>query len=89
MINEEQSSEEEEPINNIMALGAIMQSITSADELEDPVMKEALTWTQVQRNRRKKHVELKDLSEDTFLQLIDAKNQDKRFYGWLNFQPIL
>jgi len=31
---------------------------------------------------------LKDLSERDFIDLIDAKNQDKRFYGWLNFQPL-
>ena len=34
------------------------------------------------------HIELKDLSEQDFLDLIDAKNQDRRFYGWLHFGPI-
>lgn len=34
------------------------------------------------------HIELKDLKERDFLDLIDAKNQDKRFYGWLHFGPI-
>ena len=34
------------------------------------------------------HIELKDLSETDFLDLIDAKNQDRRFYGWLHFGPI-
>ena len=38
--------------------------------------------------RKRKHIELKDLTEDDFLSLIEAKNQDKRFYGWLNFQPL-
>jgi hypothetical protein len=36
-----------------------------------------------------KHVELKDLTEENFLQLIEAKNQDTRFYGWLHFEPML
>ncbi len=39
--------------------------------------------------RRKRHIELRDLTEQTFLELIEAKNQDKRFYGWLNFKPLL
>ena len=34
------------------------------------------------------HIELKDLKEKDFLDLIEAKNQDKRFYGWLHFGPI-
>ena len=33
-------------------------------------------------------LELKDLSEANFLDLIDSKNQDKRFYGWLKFEPM-
>ena len=45
-------------------------------------------WTKVRGTRRKQHIELKDLSEENFLSLIDAKNQDRRFYGWLNFQPL-
>jgi len=35
------------------------------------------------------HIELKDLSEKDFLELIEGKNQDKRFYGWLHFDPWL
>lgn len=31
---------------------------------------------------------LKDLRENTFLDLIAAKNQDKRFYGWLHMHPL-
>ncbi len=31
------------------------------------------------------HIELKDLSEQDFLDLIESKNQDKRFYGWLHY----
>ena len=34
------------------------------------------------------HIELRDLKEKDFLDLIEAKNQDKRFYGWLHFGPI-
>lgn len=33
-------------------------------------------------------IDLKDLTESDFLELIDSKNQDKRFFGWLNFQPL-
>lgn len=33
-------------------------------------------------------INLKDLTESDFLELIEAKNQDKRFFGWLNFQPL-
>lgn len=31
---------------------------------------------------------LKDITEDNFLDLIAAKNQDKRFYGWLQLHPL-
>ena len=34
------------------------------------------------------HIELKDLKEKDFLDLIESKNQDRRFYGWLHFGPI-
>ena len=34
------------------------------------------------------HIELRDLKEKDFLDLIDSKNQDKRFYSWLHFGPI-
>lgn len=34
------------------------------------------------------HIELKDLTEKDFEDLLAAKNQDKRFYGWLHFGPI-
>ncbi len=34
------------------------------------------------------HIELKDLSQKDFIELVEAKNQDKRFYGWLHFGPI-
>lgn len=39
---------------------------------EDEVMREALEWTK--QTRRKQHVELKDLKEEHFLELIDSKN---------------
>ena len=28
------------------------------------------------------------MSERNFLELIEAKNQDKRFYSWLHFHPL-
>ena len=49
-------------------------------------------WTEVRPRRshlsHRKHIELKDITENDFLSLIEAKNQDKRYYGWLNFQPL-
>jgi hypothetical protein len=33
-------------------------------------------------------VDLKDLSENNFLELIASKNQDKRFYHWLHMHPL-
>lgn len=38
-----------------------------------------------QEQRQKPIIELRDLSENDFLDLIDSKNQDKRFYSWLHF----
>ena len=35
------------------------------------------------------HIELKDLSEKDFIDLLAAKNQDKRFYEWLHFPHIM
>jgi hypothetical protein len=40
------------------------------------------------KQKEKKHIDLKDISEQKFIDLIGAKNQDKRFYGWLHFHPI-
>ena len=31
-------------------------------------------WSKVRGQRRKQHIELKDLTEENFLNLIDAKN---------------
>jgi len=49
-------------------------------------------WTKVRQNRKQRKiertVELKDLKERDFHELIEAKNQDKRFFGWLHFQPL-
>lgn len=45
-------------------------------------------WLKVQNTRRKQHIELKDLTEENFLQLTESKNQDQRFYSWLHFQPL-
>ena len=35
-----------------------------------------------------KIIDLQDLKEDNFLNLIAAKNQDKRFYHWLHMHPL-
>jgi hypothetical protein len=42
------------------------------------------------RNERKKKpiINLKDLSEENFLDLIACKKQDQRFYHWLHFNPL-
>lgn len=45
-------------------------------------------WQKVPRRTRKNHVELRDLRERDFIDLIDGKNQDKRYYGWLNYKPF-
>ena len=43
----------------------------------------------LEKPRKKKgHIDLKDLREEDFLDLIAAKNQDKRFYGWLHMHPL-
>ena len=41
-----------------------------------------------QKKTGKTHIDLKNLSEQNFLDLIEAKNQDKRFYSWLHFHPL-
>ena len=38
--------------------------------------------------KQKPHINLKDISEEKFLDLLYSKNQDKRFYGWLHFHPL-
>lgn len=67
-------------------------SLTSSSQADigeemDKVEEGSEKWISVKpdRNRRPRHIELRDLSEHDFLDLIEAKNQDKRFYGWLNF----
>ena len=44
-------------------------------------------WERV-KPRRKTHIELRDLTENDFLDLIASKNQNERFSAWLNFKPI-
>ena len=39
-------------------------------------------------NLKKQHIELKDLTEENFMQLTESKSQNQRFYSWLNFQPL-
>lgn len=38
--------------------------------------------------KKKQQTELKNLSEENFLDLIAGKNQDRRFYHWLHFKPL-
>lgn len=40
------------------------------------------------QQKYKATINLKDLKESDFLEMIDSKNQNKRFFGWLNFQPL-
>ena len=37
---------------------------------------------------RKNMVDLKEVTKDQLNDLIGAKNQDQRFYGWLHFHPL-
>ena len=39
-------------------------------------------------SKRKRHIDLKDLTEQNFLDLVADKKQDNRFYGWLHFHPL-
>ena len=41
-----------------------------------------------QNEPQRKHIDLKDLTEQTFLELTESKNQDKRFYYWLHLHPL-
>ena len=73
-----QEGDEEEEKKQQMQNAFDCQSSSSADSFYE--------WNKVYPPRnQKKYIELKDLNEKDFLELIDAKNQDKRFYGWLNF----
>ena len=57
--------------------------------LSDGDVDEGAGWDRAKKGRRKKtHIELRELSEHDFLDLIDSKNQDKRYHGWLNFKPL-
>lgn len=42
----------------------------------------------MRKERKKQIVNLKDISENNFIELIAAKNQDKRFYHWLHMHPL-
>ena len=67
-----------------------------ADDLEDETdssqLFEQKITTAEQHDRRdnlkKQHIELKDLTEENFMQLTESKSQNQRFYSWLNFQPL-
>ncbi len=41
-----------------------------------------------EEGKKKRHIDLKDLSKQDFLDLTEAKNQDKRFYHWLHMHPL-
>lgn len=70
----------------------VLKSEDASSDLE--MMDESFNdWNLVSdRNERTKKlkatINLKDITETHFLELIEAKNQDKRFFGWLNFQPL-
>ena len=84
---EDEDAEQYKQHKLIMSLGAIRErehSASCSDENQSMQADPEQDWTRVKR-RRKQHIELKDLTEENFLSLIDSKNQDKRFYGWLNF----
>ena len=46
--------------------------VNSSDDAEDD--SDGTIWTKVQNNRRKEHIELKDLTEENFLQLTESKS---------------
>ena len=40
------------------------------------------------KKKKKAVIDLKDLSEQNFLDLIASKNQDTRYYSWLHLHPL-
>ena len=82
MINEahmsQEGDEEEEKKQQMVDDFDCKSSSSSVDNFYE--------WNKVYPPKsQRKYIELKDLNEGDFLELIEAKNQDKRFYGWLNF----
>ena len=78
-IGEEHLSAEEELIENPEVEETKDEEPKCYDSDYDPNMLES-EWTKVhnerKKRRRKQHIELKDLSEENFLSLIESKNQD-------------
>lgn len=79
MIDEEHLSQEEEksPLPE-----DLLDVSDESDHIDDHLTDD---WKKVRSDRRNQHIELKDLTEENFLQLTESKNQDARFYSWLNF----
>ena len=59
--------------------------ILKDEEMEDDFFRHV---DNQKKDKSKNLINLKDISEEKFLDLLAAKNQDKRFYGWLHFHPL-
>ena len=84
-----------QPASAFLNLSTLLQDqvmvddVDEAEESEHEIYDDTDSWKKVRpRRHSKQHIELKDLTENDFTSLIEAKNQDKRFYSWLNFQPL-
>jgi len=86
---------------HVECLDEIMEDEESGNEQETMSLQEELLghfdeFGQFQYNLsrytneviKRPHVDLKDLSEENFLDLIACKKQDQRFYHWLHFHPL-
>lgn len=87
-IDEQMNSSDEESIRSDMHADEEVKAgdVAPFDDGEADVDNDYFGMNRKQKN--KGHIDLKDLSEQNFLDLIAAKNQDKRFYGWLHFHPL-
>lgn len=97
MIDEEMNSsygEEEEAKENIQ-----MEDTEDQNQLivDDTALNQFDEFNQFRYNEfdaakydkeNKTTIDLKDLTENNFIDLLAAKNQDKRFYSWLHFHPL-
>lgn len=64
----------------------MVDDVDEGEDIEHEIYDDTDSWKKVRpRKHSKQHIELKDLTENDFTSLIEAKNQDKRFYSWLNF----
>jgi hypothetical protein len=64
-----------------------VENVSEGDILSDQ-SSELFDSQKRKRNKKGGFIELRDLAESDFLDLIGSKNQDKRFYSWLNFKPL-